>query len=539
MYNCSKIFCSGIMLWRKFIIKKKFMHYQKKNNVLKTKEKQSSNQAISHLQLSIMFIYLLTSLIALLAVSLITYSATRNATTEKISELISAESRQLELNIDSYLTGVERNATLLFSDPAYYAYDATDESLSEYDRIQAEKKITDRIVDLGLMENYSDFAIVYSNDKTVGWFSDTTSNLFVDGGIYDTFSGMIDEDNDKLDAWCFDLKGSRDSCYYVKRLNPNAVLVASFFSRELSDVFQLTDELDGMKVQLTDENGLIIYSSDLKEIGQELSKDILKNANTPEFQNHLLVDSNACSNGWQVYTSVSEEAVMGDIIKLHVRTIVIVFLLTLVVGIVGLLVVRNIQKSVGGIVGTLEEKATIDALSGAMNKAAFQTLVAAKLKNVDTANPALIMFDMDNFKSVNDTLGHKYGDEVIARFGSLLRDNLGQQYEIGRIGGDEFAAYIEFTDDRENVRYLIKKDVDSLKKDFDAAFEKEKESCMVSFSAGAAFWENGEGYVSLYQHADKALYQSKRSGKNKLSFYEKDMDQDSAQEDNEEGGTEE
>lgn len=404
-----------------------------------------------------MAVYLLTSLIALLSVSLITYSETRKATTRKISELISAESRQLELNIDSYLTSVERNATLLFSDPAYYDYDPANESLSDYDKIQAEKKIQDRIVDLGLMENYSDFAIVYSNDKTVGWFSTMTSNLFVDGGIYDTFSGLINDD-DKQDAWAFDVRGSRDRCYYVKRLNDDAVLVASFFSRELSDVFQLTDELSGMKVQLANEDGLIVYSSDSKEIGQPLPEEVSENANTAVFQNNLLVDSNTCSNGWNVYTSISEDAVMSDITNLHLKTITIVFLLTLIVGIAGILLVLNVQKSVGGIVGTLEEKANIDALSGAMNKAAFQTLVARKL---------------------------------------------------------------------------------SKKQAFDKDFEKEKRICNVSFSAGAAFWQEKEEYSSLYQHADEALYKSKRSGKNKISFHESGNDIKSAQAKNNEGGNQE
>ena len=150
-----------------------------------------SNETFNRLQVKLILFYIVVSFIVILISSLFTYFESRRAATEKISELISADSRQLELNINSYLKSVERNAALLFSDEAYYAYDATDKSLTDYEKIKAEENIENRIIDFGLMENYSDFGIIYSNDETVGWISSTTSDLFPDGGLYRTFSSYI------------------------------------------------------------------------------------------------------------------------------------------------------------------------------------------------------------------------------------------------------------------------------------------------------------------------------------------------------------
>ena len=76
-----------------------------------------------------------------------------------VSNLIAANSRQIELNINSYLERTETISTLLFSDESYYLYDATDPELSDYDKIKREETINNRIVDIGLMENYSDFGM--------------------------------------------------------------------------------------------------------------------------------------------------------------------------------------------------------------------------------------------------------------------------------------------------------------------------------------------------------------------------------------------
>ncbi len=482
-----------------------------------------SNETFNRLQVKLILFYIVVSFIVILISSLFTYFESRRAATEKISELISADSRQLELNINSYLKSVERNAALLFSDEAYYAYDATDKSLTDYEKIKAEENIENRIIDFGLMENYSDFGIIYSNDETVGWISSTTSDLFPDGGLYRTFSSYI-KNNDTYDAWCFDVKGNRDRCYYVKRLNPNAILVASFFSRELDAVFELPDSLHNMIVRFADSDHKIIFSSESKEIGKTLPEELQKmtptDSVTDETKN-LLIDENVCTNGWVVYTSVSKDAVMNKITSVLVYTLIFIFVISAAMGIIGTLIIQHVTNSVGNIVGSLEERASVDKLSGKLNKSAFQEYVVRMLSDEKDVIPVFIMIDIDNFKNINDMLGHKYGDEIISRFGKFLGESLGKQYEIGRIGGDEFAAYIEFTDDRENIMELVENDIKIMMNTFCREFNEECKKCSISFSTGIYFGKsNDETFEHMYEKADMALYKAKRGGKNQFVTYE-------------------
>lgn len=494
----------------------------KQRNKNHEKTEQSSFEKF---QRNLILLYSVISLVTLTAVTLFIYYRTLSVTAEKTSELISADASQMGMNIDSYLENVERNAALLFSDEQYYDYDATDPDISDYQKIQAETGIQNRIADLGLMENYSDFGVVYANDHTVGWISSTTANMFPDGGMYEKFASCIRNKN-TLDGWAFKVNGNTDRCYYVKRLNQNAVIVASFFSRELDSAFELPSQLRGMVVRLSDDKREIIYSSDPDEIGSLLPSDI----GTPSEAEHvshktsdLLIDENVCRNGWRVWTSIPRNLVLSGMREVQISSFVMVILIFLITGLVITYAVRRTTRSMGGVMLDLRQRASVDQLSGLLNKGAFQELVSLRLTEYQPNQCAVfLMMDMDNFKKVNDLLGHKYGDETIAKFGGILSESLGRQYEIGRIGGDEFAAFALYSADIQDIRRRVGKDAEELRADFEKTFQKEREQCGTSVSIGITVQTGGMSpdFETLYQQADTALYQAKRSGKNKVSFYQ-------------------
>ena len=153
----------------------------------------------------------------------------------------------------------------MFSDEAYYKYDETDPSIDEYTKLQFENGISDRIVDIGIMENFSDFGVIYSDDYARGWISNNTKLMFSEN-MYDTFVSQIT--NEKTSSgWFFADSYDYDRLYYVKKLNDNAVLVTSIYSRELANVFNLSEQFDGMKIRLVDDSYRILYSSDKEESG--------------------------------------------------------------------------------------------------------------------------------------------------------------------------------------------------------------------------------------------------------------------------------
>ena len=486
-----------------------------------SKKNENSGDRFKLFTIEILILFAVLILIVTAILDFVVLELSGNAMEQNASNLIGANSRQLELNINSYLERAETLSTLLFSDEAYYLYDATDPSLSDYDKIKSEEVIQNRIVDIGLMENYADFAIVYTDDHKIGWISHGTQDLFPEGGFYDAFS-VYAANSRKKDGWCFGLNGNTDRIYYVKRLNEHAILLTSLYTRELSSVFVRPEQLEDMTIRLVDQADTIIYSSEQAEIGQTLPDDIRNGLTTPQ-EDHI-INSNTCDNEWRVICSIPTDSILRENHRLRTITLLISLGMAVVTFAVGLFLITRLSKPMDGMVTSLQNKADTDRLSGVLNKGAFQEMAENRLSRSDSGQVHIfVMLDVDNFKQVNDKMGHAYGDQVISRLGRLIRRlyrkdnraNSDRETIIGRIGGDEFSLYTGCSGiDEKDITLAVKEQMDLLMSSFEKEFEKEKESCNISLSAGVCVTDQaGVSFQELYEHADKALYTSKQSGK--------------------------
>lgn len=503
----------------------------------KNRKRERSDERFRLFQYEVLFVFAMLIIIVTAFLDYIILDRTGQAMQEKVSDLIAANSRQLELNINSYLERMETTPTLLFSDEVYYLYDETDEKIEDYDKVKNEETIKNRIVDIGLMDNYSDFGIVFADDHKVGWVSHGTQDLFKNGGIYDTFSSYITNPK-KNDGWCFGVNGNSDRMYYIKRLNPNAILISSIYTRELASVFVYPEQLDEMTIRLVDEENTIMYSSDDSEIGEKLPDDILKNIEEEFFDagnsssivtRDYLINTNVCFNGWRVVCSVPTDIILKENQELKSFTLRISGALAMMFVLVGLIIITKLSKPMDGMVSSLQDKAEIDRLSGVMNKATFQESVENELKKEPADDLVVfVMMDMDNFKQINDRLGHSYGDQVIIRMGKLLRKLYNNQTIIGRLGGDEFALYTGCKDvPMEDIKAAAIERMEQVIEAFTEEFEYEREQCELSISAGVYIKEvSGTDFKDLYERADSALYISKNNGKSCYTFYGEEAEDD-------------
>ncbi|MBQ9277693.1 MAG: GGDEF domain-containing protein [Lachnospiraceae bacterium] len=503
----------------------------------KNRKRERSDERFRLFQYEVLFVFAMLIIIVTAFLDYIILDRTGQAMQEKVSDLIAANSRQLELNINSYLERMETTPTLLFSDEVYYLYDETDEKMEDYDKVKNEETIKNRIVDIGLMDNYSDFGIVFADDHKVGWVSHGTQDLFKDGGIYDTFSSYITNPK-KNDGWCFGVNGNSDRMYYIKRLNPNAILISSIYTRELASVFVYPEQLDEMTIRLVDDENTIMYSSDDSEIGEKLPDEILKNIEDEFFDagnsssivtRDYLINTNVCFNGWRVVCSVPTDIILKENQELKSFTLRISGALAMMFVLVGLVIITKLSKPMDGMVSSLQDKAEIDRLSGVMNKATFQESVENELKKEPSDDLVVfVMMDMDNFKQINDRLGHSYGDQVIIRMGKLLRKLYNNQTIIGRLGGDEFALYTGCKDvPIEDIKAAAIERMEQVIEAFSEEFEYEREQCELSISAGVYIKEvSGTDFKDLYEKADSALYISKNNGKSCYTFYGEEAEDD-------------
>lgn len=158
----------------------------------------------------------------------------------------------------------------------------------------------------------------------------------------------------------------------------------------------------------------------------------------------------------------------------------------------------------------LEQKSRIDALTGLLNKTAFFLEAREYLASENGTNAAIIFLDVDNFKQVNDKLGHMMGDYAIKETAKKLKIIFSNYDIISRFGGDEFCILLkEIPVDtlKDKLAWTVEK--------LRATYSEGEESVPVSVSIGAACTDGKRCSLdSLIESADKALYQAKENGKN-------------------------
>ncbi len=176
----------------------------------------------------------------------------------------------------------------------------------------------------------------------------------------------------------------------------------------------------------------------------------------------------------------------------------------------------------------LQKQANYDQLTGLPNRQLAtdrlkQTLIKARRQNL---RPCVAFVDLDNFKYVNDTLGHAAGDELLREASRRLLSCARKSDTVARLGGDEFLLILDDEgNERLSERELAIRHVgDRIIESFSQPFELEGKSVRVTPSIGFAIYpEDGADGDILMRHADVSMYRSKNEGKNLYCFYSPDM----------------
>lgn len=151
-----------------------------------------------------------------------------------------------------------------------------------------------------------------------------------------------------------------------------------------------------------------------------------------------------------------------------------------------------------------------DGLTGLYNRTGFETK-AEETQRVHPNRGAMIMIDVDNFKSINDNLGHPEGDKVLKIIGEAIRSQFRENDIVGRLGGDEFAIYMKNRILFEELEEKVQEMMTAVKHSLVDYWDEHQ----VSISVGAACVQDRDArYADLYKYADMALYEAKKGGKN-------------------------
>jgi len=176
---------------------------------------------------------------------------------------------------------------------------------------------------------------------------------------------------------------------------------------------------------------------------------------------------------------------------------------------------KHIEKLQKELTLAKKEKST-DYLTGVLNRRAFDEELEKieKKHNIFKTNYAVVFYDIDHFKTINDTHGHTCGDAVLRTFGGILKALTRKEDIIARYGGEEFVALINYEKEKELVKYS-KRVKDLIKK---RDFIYKDININLTYSAGISFRSNYNSYEDTKKRADELLYKAKSEGRDKILF---------------------
>jgi diguanylate cyclase (GGDEF)-like protein len=157
----------------------------------------------------------------------------------------------------------------------------------------------------------------------------------------------------------------------------------------------------------------------------------------------------------------------------------------------------------------LNFKASHDELTGAYNRTGYDLL----LSSIDLKSTYMMLFDVDNFKTINDTYGHETGDKALVKLVQILKKNFRSDDYICWIGGDEFVVFMVHATEMQHE--LIVQKIDQINKDLSSPNDGLPP---MSISVGIVHGTEAADSESLFEKTDEAMYQAKKKGKGTYSF---------------------
>lgn len=170
-----------------------------------------------------------------------------------------------------------------------------------------------------------------------------------------------------------------------------------------------------------------------------------------------------------------------------------------------------------------------DNLTGLPNRAGLTDMLSELVSEMQARGRvgAMCLLDLDHFKTINDSLGHDVGDQVLRETGSRLKREVGSRALVGRLGGDEFiVVLVDLADNIDDAERLARQHARRLAERVGAAMAIGDQVFNIGVSVGISMFPDGaQGFIDVLRRADMALYRSKNLGRNTSQVFEATMQQ--------------
>ena len=477
-------------------------------------------------QRSLIFTLLLLLACGFLATSLLSYFASRSAIRDGIINT------ELPLTSDTVYSEIQKD---LIRPVLIASMMAQDTFLRDW--VLSGEQDTARMTRyLGeVMGKQDTFTSFFVSDRTLTYYQAKGVLKHVDPGAW-------------RDAWYFrlrDLKAPYEINVDLDMANHDSLTVfinyqvhdyqqrfigAAGVGLSVSSVVKLIDRYQQRyqrAVLFTDAKGKVLLTGSAGgphglQVGQQLSanpelQDLLAERPVPSEGSHEYRDSDQHSHflnvrqlpelDWYLLVDKRETGALDRIRHSLYLNLAICTMITLVVLALVHAMVRRHQAST-------EALATLDSLTGLLNRRSFDLLAAQALREAQRDNGPLmaLLFDLDHFKALNDTHGHLAGDEVLRQFANVLQSSLRQSDILCRWGGEEFIVLLREAEGRHAIEVAekIRQRTEQL------TFSYDDQPLRLTTSIGLSSLRPGDTLHTLLTRADRALYRAKQAGRNRV-----------------------
>lgn len=399
-----------------------------------------------------------------------------------------------------------------------------EQETNEYNRESHQKELERFLYGIKSKYDYDAVFLISDTTKTYYYFDGVNKIISPDNEHdqwYYSFLNRkllydIDIDTDEVNKDCLSIFVN------CRILNDNGILLGvtgvGLEITKIQDLLLTFQDEYQLDVDLCDSTGIIQIDSDTSKIGalnvfdtailRENKNQILSNTETLE----IFQDSGTPYNGYYItryiedldwYLVVKKDTTMLE--KMFYKQIIFDFIIfVIVVFAMILIIIYLIRKNEY----KLNRLTRTDLLTKLLNRRGFNECLEKKIsESQDDGSSFVFVFDIDNFKHINDSHGHLLGDKVLISVGQLALEVFSNTGVVARWGGDEFAGYIE------GLEGEVHKQVDTFFNQLHNNFEFQRINTTVSM--GLTKIQTLDTVDSLIYRADRALYKAKENGKNR------------------------
>ena len=291
---------------------------------------------------------------------------------------------------------------------------------------------------------------------------------------------------------------------YVSQLTSEVTsgeLTHAFFVTKNSRLIVADNDASMIGITLTDEHDSLLYQnvSRLLDAGQTGAYEILGDDSVYFVNIHIIKNTD-----WYFVTCMNRNEVLQGLWRIEFPMLLIAVIACAVLFLLTSIYSREMN--------TIRTKSSMDPLTKLLNRETFQEYVQTYLKE-RPGQGILIIIDMDNFKLINDQLGHPVGDQVLCEFAAVLEKFFNRNMDIvSRLGGDEFAIFVGRDISSTEAEGMLRRFMTVFHQNFDDKYPDQKLGASIGASAVAL----SDTYELLYNNADKALYEAKWNGKDQF-----------------------